>query len=217
MTGARGRSDGMGGVSRRELLKRGAAAGAAGAWLTPAVQVIGMGRASAQLASQPNALSTSTTTSSTTTTTVPVATPATVPATTQAPSATTAPTTSSTTSTTVPVTVPPPSQVDLVLTNSTGDKFGARFTDRATPAWGPIPAASPGCAANYPSDYTSDSAVIAQLNGGAQVALSPGLDGRATYTIKLPAGLTIVAGWGTCGRRCVPAIAVGRNSYDFHC
>lgn len=38
-------------VSRRDALKRGAMAGGALLWVTPAVQVIGLGRANAQAAS----------------------------------------------------------------------------------------------------------------------------------------------------------------------
>lgn len=205
MTGARRRPElGMRELSRRDLLKRGAALGTAGMWLTPAVQVIAVGRASAQLASQPTPPAFVTSTTSTTSTSVPAA-----------GRATTGP--STTTSTIVPVSVAPPSQVDLVVTNSTGTRFGARFVDRANPAWSAIPTASPGCAGGYTGGYTTDQAVVSAMNANAQVVLSPGVDGRATYTIKLPAGFTIVAGWGMCGQRCVPAIAVGNNSYDFHC
>ena len=41
------------GISRRDLLRRGAALGGAVVWMTPVVQTLGMGRAFAQTASPP--------------------------------------------------------------------------------------------------------------------------------------------------------------------
>lgn len=58
-------------ISRRAMVKRGAAAGAVALWITPTVQIIGLGRASAQSTSAP-------------TTTIP---PVTAPPTTSPPSA----------------------------------------------------------------------------------------------------------------------------------
>lgn len=203
-------------LSRRDVLKRGAVAGSAGVWLAPAIQVIGMGAASAQLASQPARLNasstTSTSTSTTTTTAVPVASQPTI-----ASAPTGAPKASSTTTTTVAVRTELPSQVDLIVTNSTGNKFGVRFNGPTAPAWTTIPAGAAGCAASYAAGYTTDPQIVAALNASAPVLTTLDRDGRATYTIKLPPGVTLVAGWAKCGQKCLPAIAVGSNSYDFHC